>query len=177
MNILVLQETDWLTRGPHTQHHIFENLSRNKSIKITVFDYDIDKIQKFKSLIVKKQIFKDIHRVFGDSNIKIIRTAHLQIPYFRRISSLITNLFGILKIFRENRPDIIIGFSITNGLIGLVLAKLFRIPFIFFYIDILHEIVPISYIKKLARIISQFLFKSTISKYSFAILQNKSSII
>jgi len=36
------------------------------------------------------------------------------------------------------------------------LAKLFNIPFIFFYIDILHEIVPISYIKKLARIITHF---------------------
>ncbi|MFX1309503.1 MAG: glycosyltransferase [Promethearchaeota archaeon] len=173
MNILVLQETDWLTRGPHTQHHIFENLSRNKSIKITVFDYDIDKIQKFKSLIVKKQIFKDIHRVFGDSNIKIIRTAHLQIPYFRRISSLITNLFGILKIFRENRPDIIIGFSITNGLIGLVLAKLFRIPFIFFYIDILHEIVPISYIKKLARIITRFNLKFSDKVFVHTKFQNR----
>jgi UDP-N-acetylglucosamine:LPS N-acetylglucosamine transferase len=156
MNILVLQETDWLTRGPHTQHHIFENISRNTSLKITIFDYDIDKIQKFRSLIIKKQIFNDIHRVLEDSNIKIIRTAHLQIPYFRRLSSLITNFFGILKLFRKNRPDIIIGFSITNGLIGLLLAKLFNIPFIFFYIDILHEIVPISYIKKLARIITHF---------------------
>ena len=150
MNILILQETDWLTRGPHTQHHIFENLSRNNSIKITVFDYDIDKIQRFKSRLIKKQIFKNIHRVFEDSKIVVIRTAHLQIPYFRRISSLITNFFGILKIFRRNRPDVIIGFSITNGFIGLILAKLFKIPFIFFYIDILHEIVPISYVKKLA---------------------------
>ena len=120
MNILVLQETDWLTRGPHTQHHIFENISRNKSIKITIFDYDIDKVQKFKSRLIKKQIFENIHRVYNDSIIKIVRTAHLQIPYFRRISSLITNFFGILKIIRKNRPDIIVGFSITNGFIGLL---------------------------------------------------------
>lgn len=159
MNILVLQETDWLIRGPHTQHHIFENLSRKKSIKITVIDYDIDKVQKFKSCIIKKQIFRNIHRVFEDSSIKIIRTASLQIQYIRRISSLITNFLGILKIFRKNRPDIIVGFSITNGFIGLILSKLFKIPYIFFYIDILHELIPIPYVRKFARVITYFTLK------------------
>ncbi|MFX1419067.1 MAG: glycosyltransferase [Promethearchaeota archaeon] len=159
MNILVLQETDWLTRGQHTQHHIFENLSRKNTLKITIFDYDIDKVQKFKSRIIKKQIFKNIHRVFEDSNITVIRTAHLQIPYIRRVSSLITNFFGILKLFRKNRPDVIVGFSITNGFIGLILSKLFKIPFIFFYIDILHELVPIPYLRKFARLIAYFTLK------------------
>ncbi|MHA1987702.1 MAG: glycosyltransferase [Promethearchaeota archaeon] len=159
MNILVLQETDWLTRGPHTQHHIFENLSENPSISITVLDYDIDKLNKFRSLFIPKQVFRNIHRVLDDSNITIIRTAHLQIPFLRRITSLITNFFEILRIFKKNKPDIIVGFSITNGLIGLILAKLFKIPFLFFYIDILHEIVPIQYVKKLARIIARFTLK------------------
>ncbi|MHA1931957.1 MAG: glycosyltransferase [Promethearchaeota archaeon] len=159
MNILVLQETDWLTRGPHTQHHIFEKLSENPSISITVIDYDIDKLQKFSSSFIKKQIFQDIHRVSKDSQIKIIRTAHLQIPFLRRITSLFTNFFEILKTFRKNRPDIIVSFSITNGFIGLILAKLFRIPFLFFYIDILHELVPIPYVKKIARIITRFTLK------------------
>ena len=159
MNILVLQETDWLTRGPHTQHHIFENLSKNPSISITVLDYDIDKLQKFRTLFIKKQLFQNIHRVSDDSNITIIRTAHLQIPFLRRITSLITNFFEILRIFKRKKPDIIVGFSITNGFIGLILAKLFKIPFLFFYIDILHEIVSIQYVKKLARIITRFTLK------------------
>ena len=159
MNILVLQETDWLTRGPHTQHHIFEKLSERPSISITVLDYDIDKLQKFRSSYVKKQIFYNIHRVSDDSNIKVIRTSHLQIPFLRRITSLITNFFEILRIFRKNKPDIIVSFSITNGFIGLILAKLFKIPFLFFYIDILHEIVTIQYVKKIARIITRFTLK------------------
>lgn len=178
MNILVLQETDWLTRGPHTQHHIFENLSRKNSLKITVFDYDIDKVQKFKSYFIKKQTFKNIHRVYEDSNIKIIRTAHLQIPYIRRITSLITNFFDILKLFRKNRPDIVVGFSITNGFIGLILSKLFKIPFIFFYIDILHELVPIPYVRKIARIIAYFTLKCSDkvlvhTKYQYRYLINE----
>ena len=159
MKLLGLQETDWLTRGPHTQHHIFERLSTNDNFHITIFDYDIDKILRLNSLIIKKQIYSDIHRAVKDSNVTIIRTAHIQVPYVRRISSLITTFFGLLKFIKKNRPDIIISFSITNGLIGLILAKIFRIPYIFYYIDLLHTLVPISYAQNFAKLISRLLFK------------------
>jgi len=161
MNILGLQETDWLTRGPHTQHHIFERLSKNPNFKVTVFDYDIDKIMRLKSLIIKKRVYYNIDRAVENSNVIIIRTAHIQVPYIRRLSSLITNFFGTLAFFRRNRPDFILGFSITNGAIGLLLAKLFRIPYIFYYIDLLHTLVPVSYAQYFARLISRFLFKNS----------------
>ncbi|MBY9016279.1 MAG: glycosyltransferase [Candidatus Lokiarchaeota archaeon] len=161
MNILGLQETDWLTRGPHTQHHIFERLSKNSNVKITILDYDIDKILKLDSLLVKKQIYSNIHRAVKDSHVLVVRTAHIQVPYLRRISSLITNFFGMLKLFRENRPDIILGFSITNGFIGLILAKLFRIPYIFYYIDLLHTLVSVSYAQYYAKLLSDYLFKKS----------------
>jgi len=161
MNILGLQETDWLTRGPHTQHHIFERLSMNLDIKVTVFDYDIDKIIRLNSLIIKKQIYDNVNRAVKDSKVSIIRTAHVQIPYLRRISSLITTFFDLLIQIKKNRPDTIIGFSITNGLIGLILAKIFRIPYIFYYIDLLHTLVPIPYAQDFARLISRFLFKKS----------------
>ncbi|MFX1258971.1 MAG: glycosyltransferase [Promethearchaeota archaeon] len=161
MNILVLQETDWLTRGPHTQHHVFERMSRNPNIKITVFDYDIDKLMHSKSIFIKKQFFTNINRSIENSNVKIVRTAHIQVPYLRRISSLITNFFGILKIFRKNKPDVIVGFSLTNGLVGLVFSKLYKIPFVFYYIDLLHTLVPIPYARKIAMIFSRFLFKNS----------------
>ena len=161
MNILGLQETDWLTRGPHTQHHIFERLSMNPNIKVTVFDYDIDKNLRLNSLIIKKQIYTNINRAVENSKVSIIRTAHIQIPYLRRISSLITTFFDLLRHIKKNRPDTIIGFSITNGLIGLILAKIFRIPYIFYYIDLLHTLVPITYAQDFARLISRFLFKKS----------------
>ncbi|MHA1491513.1 MAG: glycosyltransferase [Promethearchaeota archaeon] len=159
MNILVLQETDWLTRGPHTQHHIFERLSKNISLNITILDYDIDKIQRSNSLLKKRKVFLNINRAINNSKVKIIRTAHIQVPYIRRISSLITNFFEILKIIRINRPDIIIGFSMSNGLIGLILSKLFKIPYVFFCMDILHELVVITQVQKIARIVSRISLK------------------
>ena len=94
MNILVLQETDWQTRGPHIQHHILERLSKNPLIKITVIDYDIDKIHWSKSVINKKKIFFHIDRTIKNSNVKIVRTAHIQIPLVRRFSSLMSTFFA-----------------------------------------------------------------------------------
>ncbi|MFX0005712.1 MAG: glycosyltransferase [Promethearchaeota archaeon] len=159
MNILVLQETDWLTRGPNTQHHIFERISRNSNIRITVFDYDIDKIMRSNSIFIKYHSYTNIQRAVDNSKITLIRTAHIQVPYLRRISSLITNFFGMLKLFRKNRPDIIYGFSLTNGIIGLFLSKLYGIPFIFYYIDKLHTLVPIQFVRKIAMFFSRLLFK------------------
>ena len=47
----------------------------------------------------------------------------------------------------------------TNGIIGLLLAKIFHIPYIFFYIDKLHELIPISYLRKIGRAVSRVSFK------------------
>ncbi len=159
MNILLLQETDWFLKGPNTQHHIFERLSKNPKINVMVIDYDINKKMCSDSLFIKKKIYTNTTRSIKNSCVKVIRTAHLQLPYFRRLTSLITNFFEILKIIRKKRPDVIIGFSITNGLIGLLLAKLFRIPYIYYYIDVLHELVPIEYLRKFARYISRISLK------------------
>jgi len=159
MNILVLQETDWFLKGPTTQHHIFERLSKNAKINVMAIDYDINKRMYSKSIFIKKKIYTNTSRSIKSSRVKVIRTAHIQLPYLRRISSLITNFFEILKIIRKKRPDVIIGFSITNGLIGLLLAKLFRIPYIYYYIDVLHELVPIKYMRKFARYISRISLK------------------
>jgi len=159
MNILVIQETDWLTRGPHIQHHIFERLSKNINFKIFVLDYDIDKIERSKSVFIKRKVYKNIKKTIRDSKIEVIRTSHLRIPFLRRISSIITNFFEILKIFRKNRPNIIVGYSISNGFIGLLISKLFSVPYVFHYIDFLHSLVPIKYAQNIARITARIIFK------------------
>lgn len=161
MIILGLQETDWLRRGPHTQHHIFERLSLNPKIKIIVYDYDIDNIMKSESLFIKKKKYVSKNKTIQNSSVLVIRSSHLQIPYMRRISSLIFNFFDILKFIRKNRPDLIVSFSLSNGLLGMFFAKLFRIPYIFYYIDLLHTLVPLGYVQNLAEIISRYLFKKS----------------
>jgi glycosyltransferase involved in cell wall biosynthesis len=176
LHILVLQETDWLTRGPHIQHHIFERISLNNFYEITVLDYDIDKIQKYHSLFIKTHFYHNTDRSIKGSKVSVIRTSHLQIPYFRRISSLISNFFQILKLIRKKRIDVIVNYSMTNGLIGLLMAKLLHIPFIFHYIDILHELVPISFVRPLAKIVTRILFKFSDTTLVYTKLQENKVI-
>jgi len=159
MNILFLQETDWLNRGPHTQHHIMERLSINPSFNITVLDYDIDKIMISNKRYVSKRMYTNLDRAIKNSNVTIIRTGHLQIPYLRRISALITNFFEILKIIRKKRPHLIIGNSMTNSLFGLFFAKILDVPYIFFYIDKMHKLIPLTYLHNIGRILARVSLK------------------
>lgn len=41
MKILVVQESNWLTRNPHQQHHLMERLAE-RGHSVRVIDYDID---------------------------------------------------------------------------------------------------------------------------------------
>jgi glycosyltransferase involved in cell wall biosynthesis len=159
MNILIIEETDWLRRGPHIQQHIFERLSKTESINVTVLDYDIDNVQKSDSLIVKRRVFENVDRTVPNNKVKIIRTGLLKLKYFRRVSSLITNFFELFRIIWKQRPDIIVNYAISNGLLALIISKLYGIPFIFHYIDILHNIVPIPAARAVARSVNRIVLK------------------
>jgi len=161
MNVLVLQETDWIERGPHPQHHIFERLSRNQNINIIVLDYDIDKSMKSASLFIRgKHVFLK-GRTISHAKILLIRTAHLQIPYLRRITSLISNFIETFYLLRKRRPDIIVSFSISNGFLGLIISKLLNIPYIFYSLDIIHELIPFPHLKSFAKIIFIYILKNS----------------
>lgn len=41
MKILVVQESDWLERNPHQQHHLMERMAE-RGHQIKVIDYPID---------------------------------------------------------------------------------------------------------------------------------------
>ena len=41
MRILVVQESDWLERNPHQQHHLMERMA-TRGHEIRVIDYPID---------------------------------------------------------------------------------------------------------------------------------------
>jgi len=40
MKILAIQETDWIKRGPHQQHHLLERMSdRGHDVRVIDFEY------------------------------------------------------------------------------------------------------------------------------------------
>ncbi|MFX0073105.1 MAG: glycosyltransferase [Candidatus Hermodarchaeota archaeon] len=155
----MVHETDWIKRGPHTHHHVFERLSKNTSIEIIVLDYDSDKLMRSRSLYIKKHTYQNIDRAIKNSKVKIIRTAHIQVPYIRRISSMVSNFIQMMSIIRKNKPDLIVSFSIANGFLSLLLSKIFKIPYIFYVIDHYHTLVPIKIAQPVAKIFYRFSIK------------------
>ena len=142
MRILVVQESDWLKRNPHQQHHLMERLSL-KGHEIKVIDYEIDwRKEKKKTLYSKRKVFNNVHKIFPNSSIQVIRPSVLKLPVLEYISLFFSHKKEIERQIKEFKPDVIIGFGIINSYLASKLAKKYKIPFIYYCIDVLHALIP-----------------------------------
>jgi glycosyltransferase involved in cell wall biosynthesis len=160
MNILLVQESDWLSRNPHQQHHLMERLSiRGHAIR--VIDYDIDwKKKKEEKITIPRTEYHNVHKIIPDAHIHVIRPRSLRIPVLDYLTLMITHRSEIKKQIREFKPDIIIGFGILNAWIAAYYAKRRSIPFLYYWIDALDTLIP----EKCLQIIGRFLERGTIKR-------------
>ncbi len=153
MRILVVQESDWLEKGPHQSHHLVERLSK-RGHEARVIDYEILwREHEKKGIISKREIFENVHKVLNDGSVTVIRPSIIKLPILDYLSLLHTHRKEIKRQIEEFRPDVIVGFGILNANIALKLAKKNGIPFVYYIIDELHRLVPQKYFQGLARYI------------------------
>mgnify|MGYP001161006685 FL=1 len=166
MKLIVIQETDWIQRGPHQQHHMFERLS-NLGHQIKVLDFEINyKPWPLSPLIAPRLEWENINKTNTNANINLIRPATIRIPGIARIVSIITFYLELKKITKTFQPDAIINYAVSTGLCGLAIAKLHNIPFVFHVIDALHTLVPQKWLQPLTRLIeSLILIKANTTIY------------
>ncbi|NMC04341.1 MAG: glycosyltransferase family 4 protein [Candidatus Lokiarchaeota archaeon] len=160
MRILIIQETDWIHRGPHNQHHLFERLSLDPRNEITVLDYDMDQREAASRFLVPRFETRDVHRVMKDSQIRIVRSPRFKHRLLSRPSALFFDAFTLLGLIKKHRPHAIVNYAMSNGFLGLLYAKLFGIRFIFHYIDNLHELVPHPVFTIIARYITRIALRN-----------------
>lgn len=142
MNILVVQESDWIQRNPHQQHHLMERLSV-RGHKIRVIDYEIDwKTNKNEGIISKRQVFKDVHKIHEEASIDVVRPGLIKIPVLNYISWAWTSWREINRQIKEFKPDVIVGFGLINTYIAARAAKKHNIPFVYYLIDVLYTLIP-----------------------------------
>jgi glycosyltransferase involved in cell wall biosynthesis len=169
MKILVVQETDWITRYPHTQHHLFERLSlKGHTIKVIDYAFDWKKDPKRK-FYQKREVFPHISKISDGANIDVIRPASLHIPVLVYISLIISHYKEISDQIQKFDPDIIIGFGILNTYIASRLARQHNIPFIYYWIDALDTLIPEKYLQKIGR----FFERKTIKKSRMLFVTNE----
>jgi Glycosyltransferase len=149
MNILIVQESDWIKRNPHQQHHLMERLSL-KGHKIRVIDYPID-WKNESGLYRKREVIEDYHKIHHEANIDVIRPSIIKIPVLVYSSLIFSHWIEIKRQIREFQPDIIMGFGIINSYMASYVAKKENIPFIYYWIDVLHHLIPEKHFQTLGK--------------------------
>ena len=141
MKILLTQETDWLTRGPHHQHQLIDRLSL-RGHQVRVIDYDIN-WQKKGIGISKREIFLKVHRVKDDATVYVVRPGMIRFPILNYISTWVTNFFEIRRQMKEFKPDVVIGMGILNADLSVLFCHQYKTPFVYFWMDLLHLLIPL----------------------------------
>ena len=90
MRILVVQESDWIKRNPHQQHHLMELLGL-RGHKIRVIDYDVEwKNNTEEEDLYKspRKVSKEYKKVHNTNNVTVIRPPLIRIPVINYFSIL-----------------------------------------------------------------------------------------
>jgi len=161
MKILVVQETDWIKRGPHQQHHLMERLSL-RGHQIRVIDYELLwRKEAEKNLYSKRRVLERVSRVHKEANITLLRPAMVKIPGLDYLSLIFSHKKEIARQVKEFKPEVIVGFGILNTYMAMKLAKKNGIPFIYYLIDVLHSIVPVRSFRLAAKILEKKTLKNS----------------
>jgi glycosyltransferase involved in cell wall biosynthesis len=154
MKVLIVQNTDWLKRNPGQQHHLAEMLSlRGHSIR--VIDFEITwRSQKGTGLYSKRRVFRNVSKIHPGANVTVIRPGIIKVPVLDYVSMMLSHWKEIARQTRDFRPDVILSFGIVAYLAGRA-AKKNRIPFVYYWIDVSHRLIPFKFLRPIGWIVER----------------------
>ena len=158
MKILLVQNTDYIKRNPGQQHHLSELISL-RGHEIRVIDFEIlwksEGRREFKS---KREIFRGVSKIYKGVEITVIRPGIIKIPFLDYLSLFYSQKKEIERQIREFKPDIIISLGIVAYLAGKA-AKKHNIPFVYYWIDVSHRLIPAKFLHPLGIIMEKIALK------------------
>lgn len=114
-----------------------------KGHQVRVIDYELLwRTQGKKELRSKRQAFDDISRFYDGAKVTVIRPGIIKIPWLDYVSSLFSYNKEINRQIEDFSPDVIIGFGILNTYLAMRAARKSNIPFVYYWIDVLHRLIP-----------------------------------
>ncbi len=155
LKILVVQESDWLTRGPHQQHHLVERLMQ-RGHEIRVIDFQIDwRMGKGNSILFRRRVFDAPGKVVRRQTTTVIRPTMFRVPLISYLSILLFHLVELTRQMRSYGPDVVIGFGIVNAYIAAKISRFHGIPFVYYLIDSLHTLIPERHLRPIGKAIEK----------------------
>lgn len=155
MRILIVQETDWLKRGPHDQHHLAEKMSL-RGHHIRVIDHEnLWRSANGSGLYSHHRVFNNVSKIYEGGRVTVIRPGILKvkIPGADYLSLIYSHRVEIERQMQEFEPDVVVGLDILNAYLAAKAARRNGVPFIYYWIDLLHQLIPFRYFRPLGRII------------------------
>lgn len=153
MRILIIQETDWLGRYPAQQHHLAEMMAL-RGHEVRAIDYELLwKTQGRKELLAKRKVFNNVAKIHKDANITVIRPGFIKMPGLDYVSMLFSHKREVQRQINEFGPDVIVGFGILNSYSASRAVRKTRIPFIYYWIDALHLLIPTKPFRNLGKLV------------------------
>ena len=159
MKILLVQETDWLKKGPHQQHHLMDRLSL-KGYEVRVIDHELLwRSEGKRELYSRREVFYNVSRVGKESGVTVVRPSLLKIPHLDYVSLVFSRKKEIDRQIKEFNPDVIVGLYILNAYMARRAAKKNNIPFIYYWIDVYHAQIPFKPYQPIGKIIEKMTLK------------------
>lgn len=156
-----MQESDWLLRGPHQQHHLIERLSL-KGHNIRVIDFPITwQNDSNKKLLSGREVYENVSRFYSGSNVTVIRPSILKLQFFDKLSIIVSHREEIKRQIIEFKPDVILGLGILNNYYALLESRKHNIPFIYYLIDTLHRLLENNIYSEIAKYYEKFNIKNS----------------
>ncbi|MCD6572942.1 MAG: glycosyltransferase, partial [Thermoplasmata archaeon] len=159
MRILVVQDGDWTKKGPHQQHHLMERLSL-KGHEIRVIGFDQLWRSGKEGFISEREEFTDLARFYEGAKITFISSCFIKLPILDYVSFLFSSRKEIKRSMEEFKPDIVIGFtSVLSNYWGMKFARDRGIPFVYYWTDVIHTLIPFRILRPLAKLIEKKIIK------------------
>ena len=153
MRLLITQETDWIQRNPLQQHHLAEMLSL-RGHEIRVIDYELLwRTQEKRGIFSRRQTFTNIYKIYNNAKVTVVRPGIIKIPWLDYISLLFSHRGEIARQIKEFKPGIIVGMGILNSYLALKAARKNNLPFIYYWMDVLHWLIPFKPFQPLGKFI------------------------
>jgi glycosyltransferase involved in cell wall biosynthesis len=161
MKILVVQESDWLKRNPHQQHHLMDRMSvRGHEIK--VIDYPIDWPKDDpEGFRFERQVVDNVYKVDKRANIQVIRPGFIKKPVLNYISLYNSHKKEIKYQIETFKPDVIVGLGLLNAYSASKLCKKYNIPFVYYLIDVLYALIPEKAFQSFGRTVNKKAIKNS----------------
>jgi len=153
MKLLFTQETDWLERNPSQQHHLAEMLSL-RGHEIRVIDYELLwRTEGERELYSRRQVFNNVSKIHDGARVTVIRPGIIKIPWLDYASLVFSHKKEIERQIEEFAPDAVIGFGILNSYLSVRASKKGDIPFVYYWIDVLHRLIPFKPFQFIGRLV------------------------